>query len=109
MSFVHGLQGGKKFLCHLDLVLEGSVGVVCVVEGRKGGLIDDFFLEGKVRGFVGVEFVQLLYGGRGQGSLSRSIAIFRHFGFRWWCLLVTPTGITISKSATPGNMVVDVG
>ena len=109
MSFVHGLQGGKKFLCHLDLVFEGSVGVVCVVEGSEGGLVDDFFPEGKVRGFVGVEFVQLLYGGRGQGSFGRSIAIFGCFGCRWWCLPVTLTGVTISESTTPGDMVVDIG
>ena len=80
MSFVHGLQGGKKFLCHLELVLEGSVGVVCVVEGSKGGLIDDFFLEGKVRGFVGVEFVQLLYSGGRQGSFGRGNVASRCFG-----------------------------
>ena len=57
MSFVHGLQGGKKFLCHLDLVFKGSVGVVCIVEGGERGFINNLLLEGKVRGFVRIEFV----------------------------------------------------
>ena len=83
MSFVHGLQGGKEFLGHLDLVFKGSVRVIGIIEGREGGFVDDFLLEGKVRGFVGVEFIQLLYGGRGQGSFSGSIAIFGCFGCRW--------------------------
>ena len=109
MGFVHGFLRGKKFLHHLDLVFEGSVGVICVVEGSKGGLVDNFFPEGKVRGFVRVEFIQLLYGGKGQGSFGRSVAIFGCFGFRWWCLFMTLTGITISKSTTPGDMVVDIG
>ena len=65
MGFIHGFQRGKKFLCHLDLVFEGSVGVICVVKGGERGFIDNFLLEGKVRGFVRIEFVQLLYGGKG--------------------------------------------
>ena len=65
MSFVHGLERGKEFFGHLYLVFKGSVRVVGVVEGGEGGLIDDFFPEQKVRGFIGVEFVQLLYGSGG--------------------------------------------
>ena len=65
MSLIHSFQGGKKFLSHLDLVFEGSVGVICVVKGGERGFVDDFLLEGKVRGFVRIEFVQLLYSGRG--------------------------------------------
>ena len=61
MSFVHSLEGGKEFLGHLDLVFEGSVRVVGVVKGREGGFIDNFPPEGEVRGFVRVEFIQLLY------------------------------------------------
>ena len=109
MSFIHGFQRGKKFLCHLDLVFEGSVGVICVVKSGERGFVDNFLLKGKVRGFVRIEFVQLLYGGRGQGSFGRSIAVFGHFGFRQWCLLVTSAGISIGKSTTPGDMVINVG
>ena len=65
MSFVHSLERGKEFLGHLDLVFEGSVRVVGIVKGREGGFIDNFPSEGKVGGFVWVEFIQLLYGGRG--------------------------------------------
>ena len=65
MSFVHGPEGGKEFFGHLDLVFKGSVRVVGVVEGREGGFINNFLSEGKVRGFVRIEFIQLLYGGRG--------------------------------------------
>ena len=109
MGFVHGFQRGKKFLRHLNLVFEGSVGVICIVKGGEGGLVDNLFSEGKVRGFVRVEFIQLLYSGKGQGGFGRGVAVFRHFGFKWWCLLVTSAGISISKSMTPGNMVVDIG
>ena len=65
MSFVHGLERGKEFFGHLDLVFKGSVRMVGVVESREGGFIDDFLSEGKVRGFVRVKLVQLLYGSRG--------------------------------------------
>ena len=65
MSFVHGLERGQEFLGHLDLVFKGSVGVVGVVKSREGGFIDNFPSEGKVRGFVRVEFIQLLYGSGG--------------------------------------------
>ena len=57
MSFIHGLQGGKEFLSHLDLVFEGAMGVISIVKGSERGLIDNFLLKRKVRGFVGVEFV----------------------------------------------------
>ena len=65
MSFVHSLERGKEFFSHLDLVFEGSVRVVGVVKGGEGRFIDNFLSEGKVRGFVRVEFIQLLYSSRG--------------------------------------------
>ena len=65
MSFVHSLEGGKEFLGHLDLMFEGSVRMVGIVKGGEGGFIDNFPPEGKVRGFVRVEFIQLLYGSGG--------------------------------------------
>ena len=37
MSFIHGLQGGKEFFSHLDLVFKGPMGVIGIVEGREGG------------------------------------------------------------------------
>ena len=82
MSFVHGPQGGKKFLSHLDLVFKGLVRVIGVVKGGEGGFIDNFLSEGEIGGFVGIEFVQLLYGGRGQGCFGTSVATFRCFRFR---------------------------
>ena len=65
VSFVHSLKRGKEFLGHLDLVSEGSMRVISIVEGGEGGLIDDLLPERKVRRFIGVEFVQLLYSSRG--------------------------------------------
>ena len=85
------------------------MGVIGVVKGSEGGLVDDFLLERKVRGFVRVEFVQLLYGGERQGSFSRGNVVSGCFGLGWWCLFMTLAGITISESKTPGNMVVDIG
>ena len=65
MSFVHSLERGEEFFGHLDLVFEGSMRVISVVKGGEGGFIDNFPSEGKVRGFVRVEFIQLLYGSGG--------------------------------------------
>ena len=57
MGFVHSLQGGEEFLCHLNLVLEGLMGVIGIVKGSERGLMNDFGSEGEVGGFVGVEFI----------------------------------------------------
>ena len=43
------------------------MGVIGVVKGSEGGLVNNFLLERKVGGFVGVKFIQLLYGGERQG------------------------------------------
>ena len=85
------------------------MGVIGIVKGSERGLIDNFLLKRKVRGFVRVEFVQLLYGGKRQGSFGRGNVVFRCFGFGWWRLLKTSAGITISESMTPGDMVIDIG
>ena len=85
------------------------MGVIGVVKGSEGGLVDNFLPERKVRGFVGVKFIQLLYGGERQGCFGRGSVVSGCFGLGWWCLLVTLTGITIGESTTPGNMVVDIG
>ena len=39
------------------------MGMIGVVEGCEGGFVDDFGSECEITGFVGVEFVELLYGG----------------------------------------------
>ena len=57
MGFIHSLQGGKEFLCHPNLVFEGSMGVIGIVEGSERGLMNDFDSEGEVGGFVSVEFI----------------------------------------------------
>ena len=57
VSFVHSLERGEEFFGHLDLVFEGSMRVIGVVKGGEGGFIDNFPPEGKVRGFVRVEFI----------------------------------------------------
>ena len=106
MSFVHSLQEGKKFFCHLNLVFEGMMGVIGIVKGSERGLMNDFSSEREVGGFVRVKFIQLLYGGERQGGFGRGNVIFR---FRWWRFFVTPAGVTIGESSTPGNMVVDIG
>ena len=85
------------------------MGVIGIVKSGEGGFVDNFLLERKVRGFVRIEFIQLLYGGERQGVFGRGSVVFRCFRLRWWCLLVTLTGITIGESTTPGNMVVDIG
>ena len=85
------------------------MGVIGIVKSSEGGFIDNFLSEGKVRGFVGVKFIQLLHGGERQGGFGRGSIVFGCFGLGWWCLLVTSTGITIGESTTPGNMVVDIG
>ena len=85
------------------------MGVIGIVKGSEGGLIDDFLLERKVGGFVGVEFIQLLYGGERQGSFSRGNIVSGCFGLGWWHFFVTLAGISISESTTPGNMVIDIG
>ena len=85
------------------------MGVIGIVKGSEGGLVDNFLSKRKVRGFVGVEFVQLLYSGEGQRSFGRGNVVFGCFGFGWWRLFMTSAGITISESMTPGNMAVDIG
>ena len=85
------------------------MGVIGIVKGSEGGLVDNLLLERKVRGFVRVKFIQLLYGGEKQGGFGKGSVVFRCFGLGWWCLLVTSAGITIGESTTPGNMVVDIG
>ena len=42
-----------------------------VIKGSEGGFVDNFLPERKVRGFVRVKFIQLLYGGERQGGFSR--------------------------------------
>ena len=85
------------------------MGVIGIVKGSEGWLVDNFLLERKVRGFVGVKFIQLLYGGGRHGGFGRGDVISRCFGLGWWRFFVTSAGITISESTTPGNMVVDIG
>ena len=63
MGFVHGLQGREELFSHLNLMFERLMRVIGIVEGSEEGLINDFLLERKVGGFVGVKFIQLLYGG----------------------------------------------
>ena len=57
MGFVHSLQGRKEFLCHLDLVFEGPMGVIGIVKGSERGFVNNFSSKGKVGGLVGVKFV----------------------------------------------------
>ena len=85
------------------------MGVIGVVKGGKGRLIDNFLLEGKVGGLVGIKLIQLLYSGERQGGFGRGNVVSGCFGLGWWRLFVTLAGITISESPTPGNMVIDVG
>ena len=33
------------------------MGVIGIVEGSEGGVMNDFSSEGEIRGFVGVEFI----------------------------------------------------
>ena len=56
------------------------MGVIGVVKGSEGGLIDNFLLERKVRGFVRVKFIQLLYSGERQGGFSRGNVASGCFG-----------------------------
>ena len=60
MGLIHSLEGGKKFFCHLNLVLEASVGMICIIESGERGFVDDLGSEREIGGFVRVEFVQLL-------------------------------------------------
>ena len=55
------------------------MGVIGIVKGSEGGFVNDFLSERGVRGFVGVEFVQLLYGGERQGGFSRGNVVSRCF------------------------------
>ena len=85
------------------------MGVIGIVKGSEGGLIDNFLPERKVRGFVGVKFIQLLYSGERQGGFSRGSVVFGCFRLGWWwCSFVTLAGVTIGESLTPGNMVIDI-
>ena len=85
------------------------MGEIGIVKSSEGGFIDNFLLEGKVGGLVGIKLIQLLYSGERQGGFGRGNVVSGCFGLGWWCLLVTLTGITIGESTTPGNMVVDIG
>ena len=85
------------------------MGMICIVKGGEGGFIDNFLLEGEVGGFVGIEFIQLLYGGEGQGGFGRGSAVFGYFRFRLWCFFMASAGVAIGESLTPGDMIVDIG
>ena len=80
MGLVHSLEGGKQFFCHLNLVLEGLVGMVCIIESGKRGFIDDLGLEREVGGFIWIELIQLL-------DCSEGYGYFGGVSFRWsWFL-----------------------
>ena len=57
MSFIHGMEGGKEFFGHLDLVFEGSMRMVGIVKGRERGFVDDFSSKSEVGGFIWVEII----------------------------------------------------
>ena len=57
MGFIHSLQGGKEFFRHLNLVFEGSMGVIGIVKGSERGFVNNFGSERKVGGLVRVKFV----------------------------------------------------
>ena len=82
--------------------------VIGVVKGGVGGFVDNFLLEGEIGGFIGIEFVQLLYCSERWGSFGRSSVVFGYFGFGLWHFFMTSAGVAISESTTPGNVVIDV-
>ena len=76
MGLIHSSEGGKEFFCHLNLVFEGLVGMVCIIKSGKGGFIDDLGSERKIGGFIWIKLIQLLDCSEGYGC-------FSGVGFRW--------------------------